>query len=348
MEKQIQVGLIGFGLAGQVFHAPLIQIAKGLNLSKIVTSRKELANELYPDAEVVSSAKDVFSDPSIDLVVIATPNDSHYPLAKEAILASKHVVVDKPFVIHSSSAKELQKLSEQQGVLLSVFHNRRWDNNFLTLKHVIAEGLLGEVHTYHAHFHRYRPELKSRWRDEDSPGAGVLYDLGSHLIDQALVLFGNPDTVYAELLNQRGPKKKHAPDYFHVILGYGTHRRVYLQAGSLVKESGPRYEVHGMDGSFFKYGIDGQEEALKKGIRPDHPTWGLDQPEFYAKVYDQEGERSIPTLRGRYELYYEQIYKAIHDEAKNPVTAEEATHVIQVIEKAIQSDLEKRVVRFHV
>lgn len=348
MAKQIQVGLIGFGMAGQIFHAPLIQIAKGLHLAKIVTSRKELAEQLYPSAEVVPSAKDVFSDPSIDLVVIATPNDSHYPLAKEAILASKHVVIDKPFVIDSSSAMELHKLSEEQGVLLSVFHNRRWDNNFLTLKHVIAEGLLGKIHTYHAHFHRYRPKLKSRWRDEDSPGAGVLYDLGSHLIDQALVLFGNPDTVYAELLNQRGPKKKHAPDYFHLILGYGNRRRVYLHAGSLVKEPGPRYEVHGTEGSFFKYGIDGQEEALKKGIRPDHPTWGLDQPEFYAKLYDKESERSIPTLRGRYELYYEQIYKAIQDQAENPVTAVEAMRVIQVIEKAIQSDMEKRVIQFNI
>lgn len=346
MEKQIQVGLIGFGLAGQVFHAPLIQSTAEMHLAKIVTSQRERVSEIFPEVAVISSAQELFDDPEIDLVVIATPNDSHYSLAKEALLAKKHVVVDKPFVIHARDGMELKALSEKQNVILSVFHNRRWDNNFLTVKHVISEGLLGDVHTYYAHFHRYQPEKGSGWREQDQPGAGLLYDLGSHLIDQALQLFGNPDTIYAELLNQCGPEKKYAPDYFHLILGYGSRRRVYLEAGLLVKKAGPRYQVHGDQGSLLKSGIDGQEEALKKGIRPDHPTWGLDQTENFAQVFLQDEQKSIPTFRGRYELYYEQIGKAIKQQAPNPVTADEAIQVIQVIEKAIQSHVEKRVISF--
>lgn len=346
MEKQIRVGLIGFGLAGQVFHAPLIQSTSGMALTKIVTSRNEQVADKYPEVEVVQTVAELLDDARIDLVVIATPNASHYDYAKQAILMHKHVVVDKPFVLDSASANELDVLSRQHEVTLSVFHNRRWDNDFLTLQHVVAENTIGEVHTYQAHFHRYRAKPKDRWREQNQPGAGVLYDLGSHLIDQALVLFGAPDTVYADLLNQRGPHLIHAPDYFHLILGYEDKLRVYLTASSLAMQAGPRYEVHGEHGSFLKTGIDSQEEALKKGVLPDHPTWGLDQPEHYAKVIFADEERVIPTLRGRYEIYYEQVAKAIRKEAPVPVTAKEAALVIQVIERSIQSHAEKRLIYF--
>ncbi|MDR6227572.1 oxidoreductase [Desmospora profundinema] len=335
----IRVGIIGYGLAGSVFHAPLVESVPGFTwMAAVTANRGEEVVRNHPHVRVESDPEALFADPSVDLVVVASPNETHFSLAKRALLAGKHVVVDKPFVIRSEEGDELNRLALDRGRVLSAFHNRRWDNDFLTLRSCMEAGRMGEVHTYHARWDRFRPQVRDRWRERDEPGAGTLYDLGSHLIDQALCLFGMPDTVTADLFPQRWGAQ--VPDYFYLTLAYGKRRRVVLSGGSMVAEPGPRFEVHGERGSFIKWGLDGQEEDLKKGRRPKDPGWGEEDPHFYATLVVEDGRRiseRVPTLRGSYESYYEGVRNAIRGHAPVPVTADEATQVIRVIERAVES-----------
>ncbi|WP_222704940.1 oxidoreductase [Risungbinella massiliensis] len=343
MEK-LSVGLIGFGLAGEVFHAPLIQSTESLQLTKVRTSQKEKVKQsLGNRVEAVLETSEILDDPSIDLVVIATPNSSHYELAKAALLAGKHVVVDKPFVVRSEQGEELIRLSKEKNKILSVFHNRRWDNDFLTMRHLIQTNELGDIHTYYAHFDRFRPEVQARWKEQDPEGAGVLYDLGSHLIDQALILFGKPEAGYADIFTQR--KEAVAPDGFHLTLYYPNERKVILRSGSLSLQPGPRYEVHGTQGSFVQYGIDGQEDALKAGSRPGMNGWGAATESQHGTVVTLEnGMKKTELLPGSYESYYQGIAAAISENVTLPVSAEEGLCVIQIIELAMKSHREKRVI----
>lgn len=340
---KISVGLIGFGLAGEVFHAPLIQSTESLQLTKVRTSQKEkAAKSLGDQVEAVQETSEILEDPNIDLVVIATPNSSHYELAKAALLAGKHVVVDKPFVVRSEQGEELIRLSKEKDRVLSVFHNRRWDNDFATLRHLIETNELGEIHTFYVHFDRFRPEVQSRWKEQDPEGAGVLYDLGSHLIDQALVLFGKPEAIYADIFTQR--KGAVIPDGFHLTLYYPNERKVFLRSGSLSLQPGPRYEVHGTKGSFVQYGIDGQEDALKSGVRPGMDGWGDATESQYGKLVTlDKGMIDIELLPGSYESYYRGVATSILENSSIPVTAEDGLFVIQIIELAMQSHSEKRV-----
>ncbi|UYZ12356.1 MULTISPECIES: oxidoreductase [Brevibacillus] len=343
--KQVNVGLIGYGLSGQVFHAPVIRSVPGLKLTKVVSSRPEKVRADLPEAEVVASVDELLSDDQIELVVVAAPNTSHFPYAKQALLAGKHVVVEKPFVIRSSEAEELIRLAESRGRVLSVYHNRRWDNDFLTIKHLLQTGALGEVFLYEAHYDRYRPEVTDRWRERDLPGSGILYDLGSHLIDQALHLFGLPQTVMADVGAQRPGAR--TTDYFHIVLGYGS-LRVILHAGSLVRQPGPRFQIHGDKGSFVKYGLDPQEDALRAGLIPGGPEWGRDREETYGQLTLSVGELnvsgSVETIPGAYQTYYQQMYEAIVSATPAPVSPADAMNVIRVIEWAEQSSREQRVI----
>lgn len=346
MLKPVNVGLIGFGYSGATFHAPVIQTVNDLKIQKVVSSQPEKVKRQLSDATVVSSVDELLCDPEIELVVITTPNKTHFPIAKAALHAKKHVVVEKPFVIDVDEADELIQLAEKQDCLLSVYQNRRWDNDFLTIKACIRSGLLGEIHTYEAHFDRYRPEVRVRWREQNLPGSGILYDLGSHLIDQALHLFGSPVTVSADLMEQRPGAQ--TTDYFHLVLGYEGGLRVILHSGSMVKNPGPRFQVHGTKGSFIKYGMDSQEESLKRGAKPGDPGWGEDRPEQYGTVTTSvnglEFSGTIKTLAGSYETYYQKMAAAIRKRAPLPVTAEEARETIRIIQAAIQSHNEKRTI----
>ncbi|PWK14439.1 oxidoreductase [Tumebacillus permanentifrigoris] len=334
----IQVGLVGYGLSGSVFHAPILQAVENLHLSTVVSSKPDTVLQDLPDVRVVPTLQDLLDDDEIGLVVITSPNTTHYEYARDAILAGKHVIVEKPFVVTSEEGDALVKLAREQGVLLSVYHNRRFDNDFLTVQELLQTGLLGELLSYEAHFDRWRPQVQVRWREQDVPGSGTLYDLGSHLIDQALVLFGTPRTVFADLKIQR----EHAEtiDSFHVVLNY-DRLRVTLRASALVREAGPRYILHGTKGSFRKFGIDSQENALRAGQAPGDAGWGEDRPEWYGTITTDVGgltvEGRIPTLRGRYESYYEQVASAILTGSALPVTAAEARDTIRVIELAMQS-----------
>ncbi len=345
--QPIQVGLIGFGFSGSTFHAPVITQVPGLNLTHVVSSDPSKVLRQLPQVEVLADPRALWEHPDIELVVITTPNDTHFPYAKEALLSGKHVVIEKPFVVDVAEADELIKLAAEQNRILSVYHNRRYDSDFLTVKQVIEQGLLGTVHTYEAHFDRYRPEVRIRWREQDVPGAGVLYDLGPHLIDQAIQLFGPPQTVWADLLMQR--PQAQVTDCFHLILGYENGLRAILRAGCLVKAPGPRYQVHGSLGTLTKYGMDPQEEMLKQGMKPGDPGWGQESPEFQATlsttVQGVELQSTVPTLTGGYERYYQQLAQAIRGQAEVPVSAQDARQTMQVISAAITSAHEGRVVK---
>ncbi len=345
--QPIRTAIIGYGLAGSVFHAPIIRAVEGLALTKVVSSDPAKVLRDHPDVDVVASPDALFADPDVDLVVIATPNTTHYPLARQALEAGKHVVVDKPFVIRAEEGLRLVELAKKQGRVLSVYQNRRWDNDFLTVKKLVNGGLLGDVHTYQAHYDRFRPEVRNRWREQNLEGSGILYDLGSHLIDQALHLFGLPQTVWADLAVQRTGGQ--AVDYFHLVLDFGATKAI-LHAGSLVKQPGPRYQVHGSKGSFLKYGIDSQEELLRQGKRPGAAGWGEDRPEWYGELTTEVGDvtltSKIPTETGCYEAYYRSIVRAIAGDGEVPVDARDAVHTIRVIECAMRSSQEKRTVPF--
>jgi len=336
------VGLIGYGLAGSVFHAPLVRSVPGLRLTKVVTSRREQVSKDLPGVAVASAVEDLLSDPAIDLLVIASPSANHCEHARTALLAGKHVVVDKPLAVTSREASELIELAATRSRVLSVFQNRRWDNDFLTVQHTIKQGWLGEVFHYEVHFDRFRPQIKAGWREVPGPGAGILYDLGAHLIDQSLQLFGMPRAVTADIIAQRYGAK--VDDYFHLVLDYFP-LRVILHAATLVPHSGPRFTVHGDGGSFLKYGIDGQEEALKHGQRPGDPHWGADSPVYYGELTAVEGPpRKVETLRGGYERYYQALAACLQMGGPPPVDPRDSRDGLIVIEAAQRSAAERRTV----
>lgn len=351
LAQTISVGLIGYGLAGKVFHAPLITAAgtAGLQLARISSGSADAAEvqRAYPGVNLDPNPQAMLADPGIGLIVVATPNASHFELARAALQAGKHVVVDKPFVLSSAEGEELIALAKAKGLLLSVFQNRRWDNDFLTLRNCIDSGRLGPVHSYYAHFDRYAPQVKVRWKEQEQPGAGILWDLGSHLIDQALQLFGLPLAVTADLSVQREGAR--VEDYFHLTLDYGR-RKAVLRAGMQACAPGPRYEVHGTQGSFTKYGIDGQETALKEGARPGDAGWGEDEAANYATVTvvadGVAASERVKTIAGSYQSYYAGMAAAIAGGQAVPVDANDALNVVRVIEAARQSQRERRTVDF--
>jgi scyllo-inositol 2-dehydrogenase (NADP+) len=338
----IKVGLIGYGMAGSIFHAPLICSVSGLQLMAVSTSRVEQVQRDIPGAKVVAHPEAIFSNPEIELVVIASPTSTHFDLACAALRAGKNLVVDKPFTTTVQEADRLLELAKAQHCLLSVFQNRRWENGFLTLRRCIEQGLLGEIYYYESHYDRFRPAIKQGWREKSLPGSGILYDLGSHLIDQALLLFGLPQSVTADVITQRAQGK--VDDYFHLILGYGR-KRVILHSATLVRAPGPRLMAHGDGGSFLKYGEDGQEAALKAGRKPDSADWGRDVPEHYAVLTASDGiSRAIESLPGAYQKYYENVIPWIRGRGPAPVDPADARNGILVIEASLSSARERRTV----
>ncbi|MBH8596580.1 MULTISPECIES: oxidoreductase [unclassified Thermoactinomyces] len=342
---QIRVGLIGFGLSGSTFHAPLIGHVENLELAAVVSSDPAKVHARYPDVKVVPDTEALLKMKEIDIVVISSPNLTHFDYAKKAIEAGKHVVVEKPFTVTSSEADQLIQLAEEKGVILTVYHNRRWDNDFLTIKKILDQQLLGRLSTFESHYDRYRPSVRRRWKEQNLPGSGVLYDLGSHLIDQALLLFGKPQTIWADLRAER--EGTESVDYFHLVLGY-PELRVILHSGSLVREAGPRFILHGDKGSFIKYGLDPQEEQLKAGLLPDELGFGEDEAKSYGQIHTTIGSLQtkgrIQTIPGRYVSFYEQLAEAVRNDTKPPVAAEEARDVIRMIEYAMQSAQEQRTI----
>jgi predicted dehydrogenase len=346
-KNQLNVALIGYGMAAKVFHAPLISSVSRLRLSHIVSTKPDVVKRDWPNSTVLPAPADAFSNAEIDLIVVATPNDSHFDLAQRALAAGKHVVVDKPFTTTVAEAAELATLAKKAGRQLSVFHNRRWDGDFRTLRALISDGRLGEVVHFESHYDRYRPLVRKRWREQPGPASGIWYDLGPHLLDQALQLFGTPEGVRADLEMQR--EGAQTVDYFDVLLRYGR-ARVILHASSLVRGDLPRFIVHGRAASYVKYGMDSQEEALKRGEGPGGANWGVDPRDgtLIQRDSDMETETSatVPTLRGNYPGFYEAVRDAILRGAANPAPAEYGVLVMRVLEAGVESSAARREIPF--
>lgn len=334
----INVGIIGFGYASKTFHLPLIAATPGLTLAAASSSDPDRVHADWPALRCVGSPDALFADPAIDLVVIPTPNDTHFNLARRALDAGKHVVVDKPFTLALDEAHALDALALEKGRVLSVFHNRRWDADFLTLKRLFAEGVLGRVVHVESHFDRFRPEVRPRWREQGGAGSGLWYDLGPHLIDQALQFFGPPESLWLDRASLRDGAL--ADDWFHAVLRY-PHLRVVLHASALVAATGPRFVVHGTRGSYVKYGLDPQEDALKAGLSISDPDWGRDTLDGQLTLAGPNGLLSQPvqTERGNYPAYYAALRDAVNGIGPVPVSAAEAAQVMALIEVGLRGSM---------
>ena len=333
----IRTGLIGYGLAGAVFHAPLIQASPLLSLAAVATRRA-----VPSGMTAVSDPHALIADPDIRLVVVATPNSTHFPLARAALEAGKHVVVDKPLAASVEQADALIALAGERGRCLTVFHNRRWDSDFLTVRKLLESGRLGEIQLCEMHWDRFRLGIRSGWKDQADAGTGLLYDLGSHLVDQALLLFGVPDAVSGDLAVQRAGAA--VDDYFALTLHHGRHR-VLLSASTLVAEPRPRFELHGTGGSFVKHGLDPQEGQLGSGMRPDDRGYGKEPTRQRGVITMPDGGRQrIATETGCYVDFYDAVAAAIADGAPVPVEPADARLGLRIIEAARLSAGEGRVV----
>ncbi|MFE3141119.1 Gfo/Idh/MocA family oxidoreductase [Streptomyces scopuliridis] len=354
----LRVGLVGYGLAGSVFHAPLIAATDGLALDTVVTSspeRREQARAEFPGVRFAASPDELWQRAdSLDLIVIASPNKTHVPIATAALKAGLPVVVDKPVAGSAAEARELAALAEERGLLLSVFQNRRWDNDFLTLTRLIAAGELGDVQRFESRFERWRPQLKGGWRESGAAEeiGGLLYDLGSHVVDQALVLFGPVVRVYAEA-DVRRPGAEADDDTF-IALTHANGVRSHLYASATTAQLGPRFRVLGSAAGYVKHGLDPQEADLREGRRPGRgPGWGVEPESLWGRIGAGEspltgGGHPVETEPGDYPAYYAGIATALREGTAPPVTAHEAAAALDVLEAARRSAREGTAVTLEV
>jgi scyllo-inositol 2-dehydrogenase (NADP+) len=348
MTSPLRIGLMGYGFAGQTFHAPVIAHCSSAALAAIATGQPERARADFPDAAIARDLDALLALDDVECVVIATPNDTHFDLARRALASGKHVLVDKPVTLSAAQARELAALAAGRGLLFAPFHNRRWDGDFLTVRALLASGELGRVTHFESHFDRFRPLVRQRWREDAARGGGLLYDLGPHLIDQTLALFGAPETVTAFVQIRRDNAS--APDYVHLVLGYGDHDAV-LHASALAAFS-PRFVINGTRGSYLKNGLDTQEDQLKAGLRPGQPGFGAGNEAGRLHVLvgngddSAETDRALPTADGNYADLYRALSASIREGAPFPVSPQDAIDVMTVIELAMQSAAEGRTLRF--
>ena len=345
---EIGAAVIGFGLAGRVFHAPFISAVPGLKLEAIVQRRGEEAEKAYPKARILRSVEEAFSDPSIQLIVVATPNETHYDLAREALLAGKHVVIDKPFAATSAQARDLIEIASQRRLVLVPFHNRRWDGDFLTVKKILASRDLGRLVTYESHFDRFRPlPREGTWKESSSAANGMLFDLGPHLIDQVLALFGAPQALTASVRRDRD--NTDIEDAFDITLLY-PRLLAHCRATMLAAEPAPRFLLHGTHGSFRKYGVDPQEPALVGGATVprvgDARPWLGEDPSAWGTLALAPNPADpghlirtpVRTEAGDYRGYYANVRDAINGSAPLAVTPEDGYRVIRLLELARESN----------
>ncbi|WP_216893398.1 Gfo/Idh/MocA family protein [Nocardia alni] len=336
---ELGVAVIGYGLAGSVFHAPLIAADPRLRVAVVVTSspeRSEQARAEHPGVRVVPTAQELFAEPAgIDLAVIATPNRTHAPLALEALAAGLAVVVDKPFAVTSAQGQEVVDAAGRAGPALTVFQNRRWDGDFRTVRRLIEDGSLGEVRRFESRFERWRPAVKGGWREvgDAADGAGLLYDLGSHLVDQALTLFGPVARVYCEL-DRRRPGVQADDDVF-LALTHASGVRSHLWMSAVAPQLGPRFRVLGSENGYVTYGLDPQENALREGRRPDDgKPWGAVEPEHWGVLGTPGETHPTPTEPGDYPAFYAAVAAALLDGAPVPVDPRDAVQALRILEQA--------------
>lgn len=337
----IKVGIIGYGYSAHTFHLPFIATSTAYELSAIYTSRPEVVNLEMPGIQIFESAKAMLDSGTIDLAIISSPNQYHYELAKLCLEREVHAVLEKPMVTSSAEASALIELTQTRSSILSVFHNRRWDGDFLTIKHLIEQNAVGDVRYFESHFDRFRPEVRQRWRELPGKGTGILWDLGPHLIDQALLLFGTPEAVTGRVLALR--ENSQTDDFFHVILHY-SNREVVVHSSPFCAAPTLRFQVQGVAGSYVKFGLDPQEQQLKSGILPTDNIFGLEPNQLTGTIYRSSNSEPVPTLKGCYQEYFSKLAEAIEFDREPPVTAEEAAQVISIIELAESSSKADRTI----
>jgi predicted dehydrogenase len=335
----VRVGLVGFGLAGRVFHAPLISSVEGLELAAVVERSTNLASERYPGITVCRSVEELLADSSIKLVVVATPNDTHFQVAMQALEAAKNVVIDKPVALSSAEIANLIELAGGIGLHVIPFHNRRWDGDFLTVENLLREKSLGSLVHYESNFDRWKPEPSRRpWKENPDQG-GLLLDLGTHIVDQALALFGLPESVGAEVRRERDGDG--ANDSFTIRLHYFTGFSVTLSANCLASLARPRFYLRGSRGNYWKWSLDPQEDALSRITRIDAADWGKDAPEHWGSLrVDVDGgivTRPVETTPGDYRLFYEGVRNALLGNGDAPVAGIDAWRTARVLEWALES-----------
>ena len=346
----IKVGLAAYGMSGQVFHAPFISTNPHFKLCKIVERSKELSKERYPNATIVRSFEELIKDPAIELIVVNTPDSTHYEYARLVLEAGKHVIVEKPFTSTTEEGEELIALAAEKGLMLSVYQNRRWDADFRTVQEIISKGLLGRLVEYESTFARYRNFIKpNTWKETGESGGGLTYNLGSHLIDQAIRLFGMPEAVFADIATMRTHGK--VDDYFMIRFlrpSLAPDVKVTLKASYLMREAEPRFVLHGTLGSFVKHGVDKQEAALLRGEMPDQPHWGEETEEEWGLIHTEiDGEeicRKYPGISGNYGGFYQNIFEHLRLGEALQTGARDILNVIRVIEVAYQSQREGKVI----
>lgn len=346
--QPVNTALCSFGMSGWVFHAPFIAVHPGFKLHGVWERTKNLASEKYQGVKTYRSLEEILSDKEVELVVVNTPSITHYDFTKQVINAGKHVIVEKPFTATAMQAGELIDLADKKNVTLSVYQNRRYDSDYRTVKKILDQGLLGKIIDAEIRYDRYTPELSYKVHKETpTPAVGSLYDLGSHLIDQALQLFGMPVAVFADItINRPGSK---VDDYFDLKLFYPVHR-ISLKSSYFVREPLPGYVFHGTLGSFIKHKTDVQETDLVAGKIPGSPGWGTEPDSQKGLLHTEKNgviiKEYITSLQGNYGDYYEAMYQAIRNSSKVPVSGEDGMKVIQVIEAALKSNKERKVIEF--
>lgn len=363
----INVLVIGWGTSAKVFHVPLItSLPNYFKITHVLERSSNNCLKTLPDVKIVRSLDEFYSNYTAKLAVVTTPNSTHYSIAKDLLEHQINVVIEKPFVVNSNEANELCQIAKKNGVFITVYHNRRWDGDFLTVKDLIKNNTLGRIVEFESHFDRYRNYTKNGWKEKDIPGSGLVYDLGSHLIDQALCLFGDPTSVYARIMNQRKIAGNNSVDSFEIHLNYDEEGKensssiVILKAGMLVKENNRiRYAIHGTEGSYFKYNLDVQEDQLRAGMTPlkneaefgiekDEESWGIINTTLPPE-HKLEISGKVKTINGNYIEFYKNVAQVIQQNNQNilNVKPEEAAKVIKIIELAYQSNKEHQNIKFN-
>ncbi|TKG95850.1 oxidoreductase [Puteibacter caeruleilacunae] len=338
--KKIQTAICSYGMSGQVFHGPSLKVIPEFEVVKVLERTKRNSFKDFPEASIVRDYSEILRDSDIELIIVNTPDHLHYDMTKQALEAGKHVVVEKPFTKYQWQAEELIDLANQKGLMLSVYHNRRFDGNFKTVKKIIDNNWLGRLVEVEAHYDRYRTQVaEGSWKEEGDDRTGVLYNLGSHLVDQILVLFGMPQGVTAKLDTLRDGGK--VTDYFNLRMDYDK-LSIILKSSYLVREQSPLFQLYGTQGSFIKYGIDPQEELLKQGVLPEGEEWGKEPEKYWGKINtsinDLHVEGKVETEAGCYPDYFRNIRDVLRGDAELLVKPEEALNTIKILEAAIESN----------
>ena len=339
MSKPLNIALASYGMSGKVFHAPLIAAHPNLKLAAVLQRSSNTAQERYPEAHIARSFAELIGNPTIDIVGVNTPNALHYPMSRDALRAGKHVVLEKPFTATIDEGRELIELAEQLGLMLTVFHNRRLQSGFNTAQKILHEKRLGKINTFAVTIDRFRPAPgPKKWKEEPGPGAGLLYDLGSHLLDECLILFGLPQSVYADLRIERDGAK--TCDYFDVRLDYPGHKCL-LKASMLAREPAPAYVIHGDQGSYLKPLGDVQEARLAAGMVPQGANWADEAPHEWGHIHTDKGREAYPTVAGNYPLFYDNVYRHVVHGDTLLVQAEQALVTVGMIEVVERSARER-------